>query len=138
MDSIQIREAPIKEVWQLRHSVMYPEETPEFVKLDDDDNGLHFGLYIENNLVAVISVFERDNGIQFRKFATDVSMQGRGYGTRLLEFIMNWAVSHNKKSIWCNARRTATTMYQKFGMQPVGPGWKKYGIEFIKMEKQLT
>jgi phosphoribosylformimino-5-aminoimidazole carboxamide ribotide isomerase len=138
MDNEVIKETPLEDIWHMRHIVMYPGETLEFVKLEDDDKGFHFGLYVAGRLVSVISVFERNNVIQFRKFATDVSLQGRGYGTRLLEFVMNWAVSHNKKSIWCNARITATGMYQKFGMQPVGPGWEKYGIEFIKMEKQLT
>ena len=66
------------------------------------------------------------------------SMQGRGYGTKLLQYVMDWAQKSDIRTIWCNARTSATTLYEKFGMKQSGPGWEKYGIGFIKMEKQLV
>src|SRR3990170_5580295 len=137
MSEILIREVPIEDVWHMRQKVMYPDETIDFVKLENDEQGLHLGLYIANTLASVISVFENGDEIQFRKFATQTAMQGKGYGTTLLQHVMDWAASTGKKSIWCNARLMATEMYRKFGMQTVGESWRKYGIEFIKMEKQL-
>lgn len=134
---MQIREVPLEDVWRIRQVVMYPQETLDFVKLQDDDKGMHLGLYVENKLVSVISVFEEGDEVQFRKFATEMTMQGRGYGTSLLQYVMEWAIENNKKSIWCNARISATSLYQKFGMEPTGDSWEKYGIEFIKMEKKL-
>jgi phosphoribosylformimino-5-aminoimidazole carboxamide ribotide isomerase len=50
---------------------------------------------------------------------------------------MDWAGRQGFRIIWCNARGSATVLYEKFGMRASGPGWTKYGIEFIKMEKQL-
>ena len=137
MDSIQIRETPIEDVWHMRQKIMYPGETIDFVKLENDDIGMHLGLYVANKLVSVISVLEEGDEVQFRKFATEMAMQGKGYGTKLLQHVIDWAIINDKKSIWCNARIVATELYRKFGMQPVGAGWKKYGIEFIKMEKLL-
>lgn len=134
---MQIREVPLEDVWRIRQVVMYPQESLDFVKLEDDDKGMHLGLYVENKLVSVISVFEEGGEVQFRKFATETNMQDRGFGTKLLRHVMDWAIANNKKSIWCNARIVATEMYRKFGMQPVGVCWEKYGIEFIKMEKKL-
>lgn len=127
----------MEEIWQIRHAVMYPAETTDFVRLADDETGLHWGLYKRGELVSIISLFERGNTLQFRKFATIENKQGKGYGTVLLQHVMDWAVSHNKTSIWCNARSTATAMYKKFGMQQTGAGWENYGLTFIKMEKQL-
>ncbi len=137
MDDITIQLVPIEDVLAMRRAVMYPDETIDFVKLENDADGLHWGLYVTNQLVSVISVFENADVVQFRKFATAETMQGKGYGTQLLKYIMNWAVDNKKKNIWCNARLSATSIYQKFGMQPTGKSWEKYGIEFIKMEKQL-
>lgn len=137
MDSINIREVPIEIVWDMRREIMYPDEPLDFVKLENDDGGIHLGLYENNRLVSVISLFEDDENIQFRKFATTVSEQGKGFGTKLLKHVMEWAMENRKKSIWCNARLSATALYQKFGMKPAGKTWKKWGIEFIKMEKQL-
>jgi phosphoribosylformimino-5-aminoimidazole carboxamide ribotide isomerase len=138
MNNILIRQTPIEDVWDMRQRVMYPDEMIDFVKLENDDKGLHLGLYVANTLVSVISLFESGDEVQFRKFATERAMQRKGYGTNLLQYVMDWAASTGKKSIWCNARLMATEMYRKFGMQPVGEGWVKYGIEFIKMEKQLV
>jgi phosphoribosylformimino-5-aminoimidazole carboxamide ribotide isomerase len=121
----------------MRQSVMYPHESLSFVQLEDDERGVHWGLYLEGELVSVMSVFEKQGSVQFRKFATKTNRQGNGYGTALLQFIMHQAITTGKKSIWCNARTSAIGMYKKFGMQPVGDTWQKYGFEFIKMEKQL-
>lgn len=134
---MQVKDVPLETVWQLRRDVMYPGETIDFVKLDGDEKGFHWGLYVQDVLVSVISVFEQEATVQFRKFATQTSQQGKGYGTLLLQYVMNWATRNHKKKIWCNARVSATALYRKFGMQPAGESWIKYGIEFIKMEKQL-
>ncbi|HEX6431989.1 MAG TPA: 1-(5-phosphoribosyl)-5-[(5-phosphoribosylamino)methylideneamino]imidazole-4-carboxamide isomerase [Niastella sp.] len=134
---MSIQSVPLNEVWAMRQEVMYPQESMSFVKLEDDDAGMHVGLYNSGELVSVISVFDRNGSIQFRKFATKANWQGKGYGTILLQYIMDWACSNGKKNIWCNARLTATGIYKKFGMQAVGEPWQKYGLDFIKMEKQL-
>ncbi|HRO69655.1 MAG TPA: GNAT family N-acetyltransferase, partial [Chitinophagaceae bacterium] len=132
-----IRKVALDEIWKMRQQVMYPAENLDFVRLDDDATGLHWGLYKNEDLVSVISVFHRKNEIQFRKFATLPAEQGKGYGTRLLQFVMDWAVENKKRSIWCNARTSATSLYRKFGMNLTSQRWHKYGIEFVKMEKQL-
>lgn len=132
-----IKPAPLPEVWSMRQLVMYPNESIDFVKLDDDAAGLHWGVYESGRLLSVISVFENDATVQFRKLATLPSEQGKGYGSALLQYVMDQAVKNGKTSIWCNARLSATGIYRRFGMRETGDSWIKYGIDFIKMEKQL-
>lgn len=134
---MEIQPVSLPDVWAVRQQVMYPNESISFVQLSDDDAGRHWGLYTEGELASVISVFERDNSIQFRKFATKQHLQGKGFGTRLLQYVMDWAATTGKQYIWCNARTGATALYKKFGMQPAGSTWQQYGFEFIKMQKQL-
>ena len=81
---MEIREAPLAEVWALRREVMYPDEHISFVQLDDDNKGLHLGIYEKKQLISVISLFIKHGELQFRKFATKKSEQRRGYGTTLL------------------------------------------------------
>ena len=133
--STTIREAAIEDVWQMRHAVMYPGESIDIVKLEEDANGIHLGMYVDEELVSVISLFVTGNQLQFRKFATAISKQGRGYGTQLLLYVMNWAERNEIKKVWCNARATATGMYEKMGMRISGNGWKKFGLDFVMMEK---
>ena len=135
---MEIKPVPLADIWAMRQTVMYPQESLEFVKLPDDEAGLHWGVYVRDELVSVVSVFEQYGQVQFRKFATVAHLQGKGYGTALLQYVLEWAKRKGKKSIWCNARLSATGIYKKFGMQATGDTWQKYGLAFIKMEKQLS
>ncbi|MET0634402.1 MAG: GNAT family N-acetyltransferase [Chitinophagaceae bacterium] len=137
IQDIIIKETGLEQVWSLRHRVMYPSLSPEAVKLEDDADGLHLGLYAEGKLVSVISLFQRGEVLQFRKFATETEEQGKGYGTSLLLHVMQYADEGNWLYIWCNARISAAAFYEKFGMGVSGDSWQQYGIEFIKMEKKL-
>jgi len=132
---MEIKQAALAEVWELRREVMYPEEELSFVQLPDDDKGLHLGLYIRKELVSVVSLFFQSGELQFRKFATKKSEQNKGYGTALLNKVFGIAKEKKCKSVWCNARRNATKFYTKWGMAESGNSWKKYGIEFIVMKK---
>ena len=133
----EIKKVSLEKVWELRRLVMYPQETIDFVKLEDDAQGFHWGLFTGGELVSVISVFPRGEEVQFRKFATLTAQQGRGFGTMLLDHVFEWAIANKKKKIWCTARLSATAIYKKIGMQQVGVRWVKYGLDFIKMEKRL-
>lgn len=132
-----IKNAMLKDVLEMRREVMYPTFTIEQVKLKDDGEGSHLGLYLDGKLIAVISVFVRNDVMQFRKFATKESYQNKGYGTVLLEHVMKLATDKQCVSIWCNARVSAKRFYEKFGMHVTGNVWLQDGHEFIKMEKQL-
>ena len=76
---MSIQPVSLNEVWAMRQAVMYPQESISFVQLEDDEKGLHLGLYDYGELVSVISLFERNGAVQFRKFATKTNRQGKGY-----------------------------------------------------------
>lgn len=134
---MEIKEADLWQVWQLRKEVMYPEETLSFVQLEDDDKGLHLGVYVRGELIAVVSLFIKHGELQFRKFATRQAEQHKGYGTALLNKVFSIAKEKGCKSVWCNARRNTTKFYTKWGMEEDGDAWMKKGIEFIVMKKEL-
>jgi phosphoribosylformimino-5-aminoimidazole carboxamide ribotide isomerase len=134
---MDIREASLTDVWQLRQEVMYPDKDIAFVQLDGDTVGVHLGLYQKEELVSAISLFVSDQELQFRKFATQIRYQGQGFGSTLLQYVMDWAQVHKCTLVWCNARLTATALYKRFGMKQVGLPWTKNGIEYIRMQKTL-
>ena len=98
---------------------------------------MHYGLYVEDQLMSVISCFEIDGEIQFRKFATLVEKQHRGFGTHLLKYILNQAQSKKAKRVWCNARKDKSTYYEKFGLKNTPHLFSKEGIDFVVMEIQF-
>jgi phosphoribosylformimino-5-aminoimidazole carboxamide ribotide isomerase len=135
---MDVRNVDLETIWRIRREVMYPAEELSYVQLPEDGTGKHLGLYIDDVLVSVVSVFEQGDDIQFRKFATLESEQGKGYGSRLLKYIIDLGVSEGRRMIWCNARVSASGFYEKFGMYMTGESWWKKDIEFIKMEKQFN
>ncbi|PWK27954.1 acetyltransferase (GNAT) family protein [Arcicella aurantiaca] len=134
---LEIKEIQPSDTWEIRHRVMWADKPIEYVKLSEDENGLHFGLFKEANLVSIVSLFIENDSAQFRKFATEISEQGKGYGGQLLGYLIEETKQRNVKKIWCNARLTATGLYQKFGFQIVSEHWLKDGVEYVKMERNL-
>lgn len=132
-----ITEAPYQEVLQLRQTVMYPNESIDFVKLPDDDKGLHIGAYEYEELISVMSVFLQDRAIQFRKLATRTDKQGIGYASGLMQWLIDYANDMKFEKIWCNARVEATEFYKKFGYKETGASFQKNGYDYIVMEKIL-
>jgi phosphoribosylformimino-5-aminoimidazole carboxamide ribotide isomerase len=132
-----ITAVPLKDVWEMRREVMYPQLSIDEVKLADDESGNHLGLFDGEDLVSVVSVFVKNDELQFRKFATRSARQNKGYGMTLLKHVMEVADQRQCRKVWCNARTSATKFYEKFGMNATGDTWLAKGHEFIKMEKQL-
>lgn len=134
---MEIRKIHPEETWALRQRVMWPTETIEFVKLKDDSQGIHYGLFVADNLVSVISLFYQEEKVQFRKFATCTKEQGRGYGTQLLQHIITEAASMGAKEIWCYARSNKVCFYEKFGFIERGEPFVRNGKDYIVMSRNL-
>ncbi|MDQ6597891.1 GNAT family N-acetyltransferase [Bacillus salipaludis] len=100
-----IRKVDQEQVWGLRHEVMWSDKPFEYIKLEDDDLGIHFGLFKESTLVSVISLFIDNEEAQFRKFATLQQEQGKGFGSELLESVLKEAKIHGVKRIWVMPER---------------------------------
>ncbi|MEK4852336.1 GNAT family N-acetyltransferase [Paenibacillus sp. FSL H7-0756] len=124
-----------EEVWKLRHEVMWPEREPDYIKLADDDQGKHYGLYVGGRLVSVLSLFINGTEAQFRKFATLELEQGQGYGSKLLNTVLAEAEQAGVQRIFCNARTYKAGFYKKFGMQPTDEVFSTGGKDYVVMEK---
>ncbi len=132
-----IEQIPPELTWRLRRQVLYPDQ--EFGKaiLEDDDEGMHLGLFHDNKLISVVSLFRRDNVMQLRKFATLEEYQGKGFGTELLSYLLEVTKEENYSMIWCNARKKASGFYAKFGFTETEKTYHKDGHDFVIMEKRL-
>ncbi|UCS95726.1 GNAT family N-acetyltransferase [Echinicola marina] len=117
---------------------MWPDRPIDYVKLDEDKNGLHFGLEVEGKLMSIISVFVEEDKAQFRKFATDKPHQGKGFGSHLLAHVLAFLEAEEISLIWCNARLEKTGFYEKFGMRKTDKTFQKGGIDYVIMEKQVA
>lgn len=135
--TISIEKIPAEETWSIRHKVMWPEQPLDFVKLENDEEGQHFGLFTDEKLVSVVSLFIENNEMQFRKFATLQEYQGKGFGTQLLSEIIRIAAQEKVSKIWCNARYTKADYYKKFGIKLTETTFTKAGVDYVIMERNF-
>ena len=117
---------------------MYPDESPEVVKLPDDEEGIHFGLFDNNQLIGVASWFRRsETEAQFRKFATLEQFRNLGYGTHLMKYIINFSKMEGIKVLWCNARVDAVNFYKRLGFLETDQRFTKNRIEYLIIKCDL-
>lgn len=121
--------------WKIRQAELNPELPISAIKLAEDDLGTHLGLFHNNELITVVSLFQYGKELQFRKFATTKAFQKMGFGSQMMAYILDFAAQHQIQKIWCNARSTATNFYEKFGFSPTTEIFSKNNINYIVMRK---
>ena len=141
---------------ELRHLVLWPDKPLDYVRLDEDKNGYHFGAFVpgRDKPVAVISVFfepipsvgsndrtaSGDHGttVRFRKFACHPEFQGQGIGTSLLRYAASYCTSKGATVFWCDARLSSSQWYEKRGLVPFGDTFFKDTVEYTRMKMMLV
>ncbi|WP_276381577.1 GNAT family N-acetyltransferase [Flavobacterium sp. H4147] len=131
---MEIKVIEASQTWQIRHEVMWPNEPFEFVQLEEDNSGYHFGVFDGELLVSIVSCFIEGKEMQFRKLATLENHQGKGIASNLLKYILDFAKSNNIEKVWCNARTNKKSFYEKAGFIDTYKTFTKAGQEFTIME----
>ena len=142
----EIKEISAFETIIVRHPVLRfgrPIETCRF-EGDDLPTTSHFGLFYEDQLSAVISVFEaksilffEENQFQIRGMAVLEQHQKKGFGEALLKYCENQIRNNRVEIIWFNARQTAIGFYEKYQYQKIGDGFEiaDIGIHYVLFKK---
>ena len=134
-----INEADYQDVLKLRRDVMYPDKDIEYVRLDKDDTGIHMGVFEAGELITAVSIFmDKERNVQFRKLATRKDMQGRGYASQMMNWLIDYAHDVKLNSLWCNSRKDAVDFYGKFGFEQTNETFSKDGIDFVIMRRKIV
>ena len=144
---IEIKRIASKDTFLVRQPVLRAGKPIESCVFDGDDleTTVHFGLFYDENLAGVISVFENKNDIfndafqmQIRGMAVLEQYQKKGYGNFLINSIEEYAKSQKASLVWFNARESAVAFYEKLNYTIVGSAFeiKDIGIHYI-MYKHL-
>ena len=130
---MQIREIHYTATLDIRRRVLWPDKAKEFCIVDGDATATHYGLFLQDTLIGVASLYENSGAIRLRKFAVDTRFQGNGYGTTLLSHAIDSARARDALCFWCDARETAIQFYQQFGLQVDGNRFYKSDIPYFTM-----
>lgn len=134
---MEIRNISWEKTIPLRQSVLWPTKPSEYCRVKGDQEALHFGAYINDELVCVASVYIKSDKARLRKFATNAKYQGQGIGSKVLKHILNSLKGTDVSTFWCDARESALGFYQRFGMQAYGERFYKSDVAYFKMEVSL-
>lgn len=123
--------------WRIRHVSMYPDHPFDFVKLENDFDGIHFGIYENHNLTGVVSLFTAGDVGQFRKLAVLPEAQGKGLGNQLMNYLIDFCKIQKLTKLWCNARVNAKEFYAKFGFHETENTYTADGFDFVILELEI-
>jgi len=137
VNNLAIEQIRPEMTWRLRRDVLYTDQPIQAMQMDEDWDGLHFGAFYNNQLVAVVSLFENGTDFQFRKFAVLPAVQGQGIGSSMLRYITDFVIIQQGIRLWCNARTTAISFYEKAGFIRTGKKFSKSGFDYEIMEQKL-
>jgi len=134
---IEIKKVPVEAILPIRHEVLWPDKPLAFVKVEGDEEGIHFGLYKDARLVNIISLFAEGRSMRFRKFATLPEYQNRGLGKMMMLKVFDYAKDKGYERLWCDARTDALSFYERIGFTTFSEPFFKEDIEYFKIEKFL-
>ncbi|KGJ87430.1 GNAT family N-acetyltransferase [Colwellia psychrerythraea] len=135
---MDIRQIEWQQTIPVRHRVLWPEKPPEFCYVDGDEIGIHFGAFVNDVLVCVASIYIEDKNARLRKYATELNFQGQGIGSAVLNKVITYLTTHEINVFWCDARESALSFYQRFGMVRQGERFYKSDVPYYKMSMSLN
>ena len=145
---IEIKKIKAENTFPVRHLVLRKGKPIESCQFEGDENATttHFGLFLNQNLIGVVSIFQENHHYfeakkmyQIRGMAVLENFQGKKYGEKLLEYAENYCFSENASLIWFNARASAVPFYENSNYTTIGAAFEipKIGTHFV-MYKQNT
>jgi GNAT superfamily N-acetyltransferase len=146
---IEIKEIPTELTYSVRQAILRPGKPIEncFFEGDKLDTTTHYGIFIDKEVVGVVSVFLNSNinftettQFQLRGMAISDSVQRKGLGKLLLDEVENCIFQKNGNLvIWFNARESAVAFYKKSKYQMIDEPFDIEGIgtHYIMYKKQI-
>ena len=112
---------------------------------DLDEDTFHLGLFINNELVSIVSFMRSDykefteKQFQLRGMATKENYQGKGFGKMLMTKSEELLKEKEVIIIWCNARIVALDFYKKQGFKIIGKEFDipQIGGHFVMYKKLI-
>ena len=143
----EIKKISTIDTFSVRHPVLRHDKPIESCQFEGDnlETTVHFGLFVDENLIGIVSVFRKNNSIfnfenqfQIRGMAILKEHQKKGYGKMLLEHAETYVKNESGQLIWFNARENAVAFYEKLNYIKVGNPFiiSDIGFHYI-MKKEI-
>lgn len=137
MSVIKVKKITHKETIPVRSIVLRKGKPIESCFFDGDEleETVHFGLFNDEILIGVASVFKtksnhfsEENQFQLRGMAVLEDYQGKGLGGVLLEEAIRFVKQNQADILWFNARENAVNFYKNYNFHIFGKPFDINGI----------
>lgn len=142
-----VKQITAEQTYPVRHAVLRQGKPLDSCRFEGDslDTAAHFGIFGNDALAGVVSVFKTSNKMfshkgqfQVRGMAVLPAYRGAGLGERLLKHTEDYVATQHGELIWLNARESAAVFYEKNCYKRTGMPFDIPGIGFhYLMQKSL-
>jgi len=112
---------------------------------DAVEGAFHLGYYDGEILACIVSLSPQTyseftgKGYQLRGMATLAQYQGKGLGTKLVNFAIVYLQGQKANYLWCNARKKALKFYSAIGFEIISdefdvPGIGPHRVMYLKIQ----
>lgn len=124
-----VKQITSQETFAVRQPVLRPGKPVETCIFDGDDlpTTIHFGVFDNDALAGVISVFKASHDFfteksqyQIRGMAVLDNFQTKGMGEKLVRHTEDYVNNLQGERIWFNARKIAVGFYERMGYSIIG------------------
>jgi predicted GNAT family N-acyltransferase len=134
----EIRTITPAETVTLRQLLLRPHQKPEecVYPHDNSERSFHLGAFADQQQVSIASFLhdsypelpEPESQYRIRGMATLTEFRNAGIGTELLTKGLTMLKEKRALRVWCNARESAFTFYEKAGFVALGDMFELPGI----------
>jgi len=143
--NLQVKKIPFNKTFIVRHPILRTGKPIEMCYFEGDDlpTTVHFGLFLDEVIIGVLSVFKNEcpiieskNAYQYRGMAILELHQNKQYGVLLLNAANSWVIENQGDLIWFHAREKALRFYQRNGFQVIGDSYEidQIGLHFLMIK----
>lgn len=143
---LEIKTISSTETYEVRHPVLREGRPIKDCVFDHDDDPetFHLGLFINDQLLAVVTYIKneypdlKETQYQLRGMAVLKNYQKKGFGNLLIKKGEDILKSRNIEKVWCNAREIAVNFYKNHGFEIIGKPFviPQIGLHYV-MQKSL-
>lgn len=129
-----------KDALAIRTTVFVEEQGVPFeMELEHEEETIHLVLYKEDEAVATIRLFPKENNtVKLQRMAVLKPYRRHGYGRALIEEAERLAKAHGYRHLTLGAQLTAKPFYHALGYHAEGNNFMDAGIEHVTMVKIIA
>ena len=119
--------------------LVFVEEQGFHNEFDDIDNTcIHISMYENDQVIGCARIFEEERGLIIGRIAVLIEYRGRGLGSKILEYIHEYAMENKYLETHLHAQCRACKFYESLGYKSYGEIEFDEHVEHIWMKKCLV